>query len=57
MKLMLILGQVRLSKGKLCLSGFGKRLSKGPAGLEPPTVVRNRKKPNKSILKILCLLH
>ncbi len=37
-KLMLILDQVRLSKGQLCPAGLGKGLIQGPAG------TRNRKK-------------
>ena len=38
--LMIILGQVRLGKGQLCPEGLGKDY----AGLEPPTLARNRGK-------------
>ena len=41
---MFILGQVRFSKGWLFPAEFGKRLGKGPAGLEPPAVARTKKK-------------
>ncbi len=33
-------GQVRLSKGKLCPAGLVKGLGQGPAGLEPLAVAR-----------------
>ncbi len=37
-KFILMLGHVRLSKGKLCLAGLGKVLGEGPV------LARNRKK-------------
>ncbi len=46
MKFMLILGQVRLSKGKLYPAGLGMVLGKDPTGLKPAAGARNRgKKP------------
>ncbi len=41
---MLILGQVRFSKGYLCPAMLGKGLGYCPAGLEPHTGATNRKK-------------
>ena len=54
-KLMLILGQVRLNKGQLCLSGLGKGLGYGPTGLQFPAGARNSKRfnsPRSSILPL-----
>ena len=48
-KLMLIIGQVRLSKGKLCPAGLGKGLGYGPTGLEPLAVARNSRKASVKI--------
>ncbi len=42
-KLMLIFGQVRLSKGYLCPARLEKGFGYGPAGLKPHAVARNRK--------------
>ncbi len=49
-KLIIISGQVRLSKCKLCRTGLEKRLEYGPAGLEPPTGARNSKKTPPQII-------
>ena len=39
-QLMLIFGQVRLSRGHLCPAALRKRLCKCPVGLEPPAGAR-----------------
>ncbi len=47
---MLVLGQVRLSKGKLYPAELEKGLRKAPAGLEPPPPYGARNKKKTSLL-------
>ena len=50
---MLILGQVRLTKGELCPVGLRKGLDYCPAGLEPTTGAKNMKKHPLKLLSII----
>ncbi len=50
-KLMLILGQVRLSKGQLCQAGLGKRLGQTPQDQSPPQGLEIGKTPLQIIFK------
>ena len=52
-KLMIIVGQVRLSKGQLCPAGLGKRLGQGPAELEHPAGARNRTTPHPHVFSMI----
>ncbi len=47
---MLILGQVRLSKGQLISAGLGKESGQGPAVFEPPAGARSRIKTTPQLI-------
>ena len=50
---MLILGQVRFSKGQICLAGIGKGLGQGLYGLETPAGFRDMKKHSPKLFSII----
>ena len=53
MKLMLFIGQVRLSKGYLCPALLEKRIGEGPAGLWPHAGAINREKHPLKLFSII----